>query len=118
MAIGFGGWATLSNATGGFLFSLKYGIINSEMYDTVTTTVQDAPTALNEPVYATMSQRFCAYLLDSILIGLVVGLLPRQFSLPVAFHAEPLVQLLANTLWTALFPGWSFRPRVLCCTDL
>ena len=54
----------------------------------VTASVQDAVVASDDLVYATLPQRFLAFLIDSILVGLAFCLLFRAFALPVTTPAR------------------------------
>jgi uncharacterized RDD family membrane protein YckC len=53
------------------------------MSGTITTPPQDAAAAFNESVYATLTQRFFAYVLDIILTGLLCIVLLSQIVVPV-----------------------------------
>lgn len=61
---------TLTATPEGLIVSNVPDSTSCEMDDTPTPPVQDAVAALDEPVYASMTERFGAYVLDSILIGL------------------------------------------------
>src|SRR5579871_2569772 len=76
----------------------------------ITCTVDSPPPAPGDPVSATLSERFLAFLIDSILAGFVFWALFRMLNVPVITPAQPFwAELLATILWPV---RWTADPTL------